>query len=1686
MSGYNTRLAARMLDENATDTLEHDWQSAAGIDEDLRPESTEDRSLPNMSAALLEVQQRLNALEASAASASSATVPSAAPKPGPPSGLSSRDGLQLVSLADQQLLAKLRNLPKLDTVRQTSANNVLTWLQNIQYSFAVYGIPRANWVVHTLDLLDSPVRNHFIAKYTPDSFRHMDWAAFSEEIREKFLPPHLLSTLIHQLDNLHQDRQESLASYAARTLTLLEQLQLLPDGKLFATSALVSKRFINGIRSNMTVLLLNQWVTLQRSEEVDFRQLREYALKIDNQTRTKDHSTGADHHRQLYSVQVGNRSSTSHDRKSRSSGKDSAFKEHRAARQESRSAGDSSAPRPSNSTIRCYNCGKLGHRSSDCRRTRRSQSPEREQSSDSSSSPMLGAVQTTDDRGKAAPSVAANKIAARSKTPKRRPQVHFAEDLEDEVPLDSDTLEVNLNPIALHSLGSQEHGTPSGSLLYLPIVPLTSPVPAAPSEILALLDSGAEISVISRQVARQLQLTTQRIPATLTAQFAHGDAKVVLRETCILPFRIAGTNVRTQETFFILDSPASLPAILSQPFIAKMKMNIDFHSKLVTIPSQDGTAGRQRLPLAFHLPAPGSEAHRQAQCLIFPWHADWHSLQPPPPEDMMPWVMATVSSPVPPSSLVAQVASSDSPLAAQALQELLDDFSDVLVDELPIQPPVSRGQYDVILRVPDDVRPIRRRPYRLPATLQEELAKTIDFLLARGIIEQNNDVMWQSPVIFVRKGISSEGIPQFRFCIDYRGVNNHLLDDSFPPPVPTELMERIGRVLSQRTESPSTDTLYFSKLDMASGFWQLALTPASSQYTGFVTEQGAYQFRALPFGLKNATAAFQKFSQGILAGMANVLVYVDDILLFSLGTPLSHLQQVRLLLERLRHHQVFVKRSKCVFLQTQINFLGYTLNAHGIAPEASKVAAIEDFPPPASVKQLRQFLGLANFYRRFIKNFANYAAPLSDLLKTGQRRFVWTRSAETAFAALKTALTQAPVLAHFRSDRPTILYTDASDLAIGAALHQIDENNEEHPVAFYGKKLSSAERNYSTYDRELLALKESLRHFSYYLIGRRFRVCTDHHSLVRLNTQSELSPRLARWLSIFLQYDMEIHHIPGETNVVADALSRISGDSPASSFAPQSPADLTQAHERAMRAEDIARDLLVGLHTVQMLTDSSFVSQLMQNYTTCPDFQVLYQLGKDGELLGQPGYRHFDFSDDLLYHVDSTGRTRICVPTALRAAVLRLAHDDAGHVGSDKTYLSLVAKVYWNNMKRDVENYVHSCLICQAAKNYKQKPIGLPKSHDVPADKFDVISVDLLSGLPPTSQGHDSLFVMLDSFSQHVTLAPTHKSATTQELVDLFLHYFYRTRGLPAAIISDNGPNVSSHFWDTVFQTLGVQVRHSSKYYPQANGRVERINATILDMLRTKLAQGSSEWTVHLPFIEFALNHAPRRETGLSAFQVEYGKNPRSVMDLALDQVLPQAQTTVDNIRAGENLVRDTLASIANRAETRLLPSRRPLRWQVGDLVWIDARLFNQQFEIRKFRDRYIGPFPVTEVFNNNNYRVDVRQRFPRMDQDVFNAKFLRPHVSRKDHLQQPVVSQPVPGFYEVARIINHRERHGAKQYLVRWKGFSSADDTWEPVAHLSRTPALRQLLQNYEQRRTRQDAPAASRGQRRRRAPLN
>mmetsp|Transcript_34005 Transcript_34005/g.76546 ORF Transcript_34005/g.76546 Transcript_34005/m.76546 type:complete len:306 (-) Transcript_34005:430-1347(-) len=274
-----------------------------------------------------------------------------------------------------------------------------------------------------------------------------------------------------------------------------------------------------------------------------------------------------------------------------------------------------------------------------------------------------------------------------------------------------------------------------------------------------------------------------------------------------------------------------------------------------------------------------------------------------------------------------QMAASESMSAA-----LFEEFHDMLVDELPLRPPISRPGYDVTLQVKDGATPARLRPYRLPLQLQEELKKTIDFLLQRKIIEKNPQAAWQAPLLFVKKGVDREGRPVFRMCVDYRRLNSALVDDNFLPPVPHEVIERIGRRLANIAPS---DRLLFSKLDLTSGFWQLKLSEESKPLTGFVTENEIYQFTALPFGLKVATSAFQKFTQGILQDLSDVLVYVDDVLIFTVGTVEHHDAAVRRVLDRLRQHEVYVKRSKCAFFQSAISFLGYRLSRDGVSPAPS-------------------------------------------------------------------------------------------------------------------------------------------------------------------------------------------------------------------------------------------------------------------------------------------------------------------------------------------------------------------------------------------------------------------------------------------------------------------------------------------------------------------------------------------------------------------------------------------------------------------------------------------------------------------------------------------------------------------------------------------------------------------------------
>ena len=418
-----------------------------------------------------------------------------------------------------------------------------------------------------------------------------------------------------------------------------------------------------------------------------------------------------------------------------------------------------------------------------------------------------------------------------------------------------------------------------------------------------------------------------------------------------------------------------------------------------------------------------------------------------------------------------------------------------------------------------DNPPIRQRPYRVSEAQRGIIEEHVTDMLNRGIIQPSVSP-WSSPIILVKKKDGTD-----RFVIDYRRLNSVTRKDSYPLPRIDDALDALN------------GTKFFSSMDLMSGYWQVEMEPGSREHTAFVTYGGLYEFQVLPFGLTGAPSTYQRLMECVLRNLTYkiCLIYLDDILVYS-RTFEDHLCHLRQVFDRLRHANLRLKPSKCNFACPQVKYLGHVVSPEGIAPDDDKISAVRDFPRPHNVKTVRSFLGLANYYRRFIKDFAKIASPLNQLLRK-DHKFVWTDSCEQAFKALKDALISAPILAFPDFTEQFHLYTDASNEGLGVTLGQI-QNNREVAIAYAGRDLNAAEKNYSTTEREALAVIFGIKKFEPYLYGRKFILHTDHHSLKWLMSISDPSGRLARWSLLVQQYDFEIKHRPGAVHGNADALSR--------------------------------------------------------------------------------------------------------------------------------------------------------------------------------------------------------------------------------------------------------------------------------------------------------------------------------------------------------------------------------------------------------------------------------------------------------------------------------------------------------------------------------------------------------------------
>ena len=855
------------------------------------------------------------------------------------------------------------------------------------------------------------------------------------------------------------------------------------------------------------------------------------------------------------------------------------------------------------------------------------------------------------------------------------------------------------------------------------------------------------------------------------------------------------------------------------------------------------------------------------------------------------------------------------------LGPLLKCFRTELPDEMPPQRWVDH-EIDT-----GDAKPINRPTYSLSVSQLEEQEKQIQYLLSHGLVQPSKSA-WGAPVIFVRKKGG-----EWRMCIDYRALNNVTVRNAYPLP-------RIEECLDQLK-----DARFFSKLDMLSGYWQVRVKEEDRHKTAFNTRTGKWEFCVLPFGLMNAPSTFQKMMNDILREYIGdfVQVYIDDILIFS-RTREEHIKHCRTIFERLMENKLFLKRTKCSFLQKSVEFCGFIVGDGEIRMDPEKIRTIQEWPRPETVQHVRSFCGLCSWYRQFIRGFAAIAAPLYDLIRTADKDkktapVMWNAAAEYAFVRLKEVMSAEPVLVQPDLTKPFIIETDASDFAYGAVLLQLSYDGKEHVIAFVSHAFTPTERRYPTHERELLALKIALRKWERYIMNHtRTTVRTDHQGLQYMNTVKKPSQRLARWIDEFAAYELDIVYKPGSKMVAADALSRRSD----------------------------YEELRTMVAATEHLRTMTFI-----------DFMVAY---KENGSLPEGEHAHFaeeirtkaeDFvlEDGVLYRRQADELVPV-IGWLDRATMLERIHGEIGHAAARTMIDILKPRAWWPTLERDVRHFVRHCTACQLTRRTQEHPTdemhpGTQWRGSV--QPFERWGLDLIGRLPRTARGNRWIVTAID-YATRWPIAVAISDATSDELAEFVLREIYLSYGPPKEIITDRGANLWAPAMTQVLARMRTKHRGTTPYHPRTNGMVENLNGTLgRSIAKYLVGQPRKCWDLYL---NQALYHARVRThttTEQSPFYMLYGVHPR----LLDDEVGPMPET--DDLREDPGPMMETIrAETQRRTELREKTNKRyfdrtqvrPATFEEGD--WVLVRRGNP----RKWEARFWGPYKVNRVMWANTYEL--------------------------------------------------------------------------------------------------------------------
>lgn len=891
----------------------------------------------------------------------------------------------------------------------------------------------------------------------------------------------------------------------------------------------------------------------------------------------------------------------------------------------------------------------------------------------------------------------------------------------------------------------------------------------------------------------------------------------------------------------------------------------------------------------------------------------------------------------------------------------------------------------------NDNIPIYTKSYRYPYIHKEEVKKQINKMLDQGIIQQSYSP-WSSPVWIVPKKKDASGKQKWRLVIDYRKLNEKTISDRYPIPNINEILDKLGKCL------------YFSALDLASGFHQIEMNSKDIQKTAFTVEGGHYEFLRMPFGLRNAPSTFQRVMDNVLKDLIGKvsLVYLDDIIIFSTSLQ-EHIENLKLVFERLRSANLKIQLNKSEFLKKEIAFLGHIITPDGIKPNTDKIDTVLNYPIPKTQKQIKAFLGLLGYYRKFINNFAKLVKPLTVCLKKGNSVILSEEYLKT-FEICKHLLTNDPILQHPDFNKPFILTTDASNFALGAVLSQGTIGSDK-PICFASRTLSDTEINYSTIEKELLAIVWAVKYFRPYIFGRKFQIVTDHRPLTWLMSLKDPNSKLVRWRLKLAEYDYSIVYKKGTANTNADALSRINiinkdfTDVNFNEIASNKGTQGTTVHSADENLDDgiFISEKALNEFNMQFIFEKSDIGSPMTLETVFKNKQrrIIRRLNFDENTMTdilkmylppnklcavftddntfriiQQTYSKF-FSDNKLFKIIRCTEKLIDITqNDKQDELIRDYHEKNNHRGINETLLHLKRQYYFPFMKNKITQTINNCDICQTLKYNRRPPKIKFEKPETPQQPLDILHIDIYT------INSNQILTIFDKFSKfgHGYTLLNRTSIEVLKYLKIFLSNF----GIPKKIVADQGTEFTSNIFKAFCTQYNIILHTTSFQQSSSNSPVERWHSTLTEIYRIIMTKrkeqkldNNHEEILNETLITY--NNAIHSVTKLTPFELFHGRTDKFIKQQSFDN-------EHDYLRKLNEFQEILYPSIKNQLESegiRRIDKLNETR-QDADKFEIDDIVFRKECRRNKVTPR----FTKQKIKENNKVTIKTSK-----DQKIHKSK---------------------------------------------------------------------------------------------------